>query len=139
MKTSVVPTIGRIVRAHVQTDKGPQVLPDMILRVFAAGDDEYNINAKVFGDSANTGWEFRELYTVPISDPVAPNMHVPFLEWCEWMPYQKGQAARPRSKHSRACLERPSIRTRRRSTIPACASNSRAAASASPAQCSSTA
>lgn len=99
MKSSIIPTVGRIVLARVEVKRPSdgaivrETLPATILRVFLVGDDEYCVNVKVFGDSTNTGWEFKELYSVPIIDPAGPDVKVAGREWCEWMPYQKGQAA----------------------------------------------
>jgi hypothetical protein len=101
MKSSIEPTVGRMVLAILETKTNVRdVLPAVITRVAKSqnADDEYLVNVKVIGDSANTSFEFRELYSVPMVDPIADRDDLkpedwPAQEWCEWMPFQQGQAA----------------------------------------------
>jgi hypothetical protein len=102
MKSSIEPTVGRMVLAILNPPDGSRdVFPAIVVRVFKSdnADDHYLVNVKVICDSANTGGTpFMELYSVPMVDPIA-NRDVlsaddwPANEWCEWMPFQQGQAA----------------------------------------------
>lgn len=102
MKSSIIPTVGRIVLCFVTSKKGRHVLPGIIVRVFDG--DPKLCNVKVFGDYGNTGFDTKELYSAEIQDPGVVG-HDANDEWCEWMPYQKGQAAMTEAIAKKAGME----------------------------------
>jgi len=89
MKSSIVPTIGRVVLCH-RAGAIDDVFPGIIIRAFPTENkDQYLVSAKMFSENEDV-----VLHSVPIVDPFSlEDESPPAPEWCEWMPYQKGQAA----------------------------------------------
>lgn len=89
MITSITPTIGRIVLFNFKRENGSMdCVPAQVVRVL---NSDGMINIIAFGDEANVGFAAKCFYTQPLFDPGCATAGLD--SWCEWMPYQKGQAS----------------------------------------------
>lgn len=88
MNSEIVPTVGRVVLCHRVSGFGP--LPGVIMHVWGDTPDAL-INALAFGDGVNDT-VLNAMFSVRVLDPDSPAPAEG--QYCTWMPFQKGQAAR---------------------------------------------
>ena len=83
----IKPTVGRVVLIHDRYESGDRSQPEVALITFVHGDTVINI----------VGWDKRgERFAIEHCDLVQEETPAPFsnMQRAEWMPYQKGQAAK---------------------------------------------
>lgn len=94
--STIVPTVGRVVLCfNPKMWEGAR--PGLIARCWGH-DPSSAVNVSVLLDGGNDGkglvastfW----MTSVQVHDPRGPDDEAPGSQWCEWMPYQKGQAAK---------------------------------------------
>lgn len=132
--TAQAPSVGRIVLVRYERAAGGAIdtLPAVVARVIPGpvSPDHPRINAVPFGDAMPSGSTYcplsgagEPLLSVFLFDPIDPN-EVPDVPtqrretfagkrlWCEWMPYQKGQASKTEELLGRHLLRLAEVESR---------------------------